>query len=586
MSAASHDLAYIRQRIQGHLSVIYPQLDSVAIGEKIVTAMGFRSSYRTPQQYANHWSEQDTFVITYGDSILSDTGEAPLQTLRRFMVERLENIITGVHVLPFFPYSSDDGFAVIHYKQVNQALGSWDDICALGSDFKLMADVVINHCSARSGWFENYKQGKHPGADYFVEADPAADLSEVVRPRTSELLKEVDTLSGKRWVWCTFGHDQVDLDFRNPEVLLEFVRLMRFYLDNGVQVFRLDAVAFLWKEIGTRCINLPQTHEIVRLLRTLIEHYREDAIIITETNIPNRENLSYFGNGNEAHLVYNFALPPLLLNTLVSGDCSYLRTWLMSLPPARSGTTYFNFVASHDGIGLRPVEGILSDDEIDALVATMEASGGRVSYRSLEGAPRPYEINISLFDALSRSLNGGEQYAVERFVCAHAILLALEGIPALYIHSLFATTNDYERMENAGHNRAINRRQWSESQLQTVLDDDSSHHHQVFNRIKALIRLRAQQPAFHPNATQFTLQLGDQLLGFWRQSQSRHQGIFVISNISEQPQHLSLASINLVELDEWQDLISGVRYDDLKSEVVLKPYQTLWIANAQPAQDA
>ncbi len=576
---SGHDLSYIRERIESHLSVIYPQHDVAAVAGKCITAMGFRGSYRTPEQYSNHWDQADVMVISYGDSILEDA-EKPLRTLHKFLDKYLSDAITGVHILPFYPFSSDDGFAVLNYRQVNESLGDWDDIAALGADYKLMADLVINHCSARSGWFENFKQRKHPGADYFYEAGPATDLSAVVRPRTSELLKEVDTLDGKRYVWCTFGHDQVDFDFSNPEVLLEFVKIVRFYLDNGVQIFRLDAVAFLWKQPGTSCLNLPQTHEIVRLFRTLVEHYRTDAILITETNIPNRENLSYFGNSNEAHLVYNFSLPPLLLNTLVSGDCSHLKSWLMSMPPAQAGTTYFNFIASHDGIGLRPVEGLMEDADVDALVAAMEEYGGKVSWRTLDkGLRRPYEINISLFDALSGTLKGKDDWAVERFVCAHTILLALEGIPAFYIHSLLATTNDYERLEHAGHNRAINRRQWQLTELESELADTGSHHRQVFLRLNSLIKLRARQAAFHPNATQFALHLGTEIFGFWRQSLNRSQGLFAINNISDQPQTISLADINLVEMDEWRDLISGESYPDLKQQVELQPYQSLWLSN-------
>ncbi len=154
-----------------------------------------------------------------------------------------------------------------------------------------MGDLVVNHCSSRSIWFENYKQCKHPGKDYFVTVDDDFDISNVVRPRTSPLLREVETFEGKKKVWCTFSHDQVDLNYENPDLLWEMIKTIKLYLDYGVRIFRLDAVAFLWKESGTTSIHLKQTHEMVRLFRTLIEHHSEDAIIITETNVPNAENL-------------------------------------------------------------------------------------------------------------------------------------------------------------------------------------------------------------------------------------------------------------------------------------------------------
>jgi sucrose phosphorylase len=402
-----------------------------------------------------------------------------------------------------------------------------------------------------------------------------------VRPRTSPLLREVETPEGTRHVWCTFSHDQVDLDFRNPEVLKQFVSIVRQYLDNGVRAFRLDAVAFLWKIPGTTSLNLQETHEVVRLLRTLVEHARSDAVLITETNIPNRENLSYFGNANEAHCVYNFSLPPLLVNTLITGDCAYLKQWMMSMPPAQNGTAYFNFIASHDGIGLRPAEGLLSDVELGTLIATMTLFGGHVSYRALDdGRSKPYEINIALFDALQGTTSGPDSWGMERFVCAHAIMLGLEGIPGIYIHSLLGTRNDYDRVENTGHYRAINRHQWDYDLLAAELGSENSSHGSVFRRLKKLLAIRREQVAFHPNATQFTLHLGGALFGYWRQSMDRRQSVFCVSNISTEPQLLALSAINLIDTEDWLDLISGEQIKDREQQLELQPYQTVWITNA------
>jgi sucrose phosphorylase len=339
-------------------------------------------------------------------------------------------------------------------------------------------------------------------------------------------------------------------------------------------------VAFLWKEAGTTCLNLPQTHELIRLMRTLIEHHSPRTIIITETNIPNRENLSYFGNANEAHVIYNFALPPLLLHTMMSGSNRYINNWLMSMPPAQDGTTYLNFIASHDGIGLRPVENILDDEEITKLTDSMMAFGGRISWRKLaDDQVKPYEINIALFDALSGTFDGKDDYQIDRFICAHAIMLGLEGIPAFYIHSLLATENDSDKMELSGNNRAINRHNWSCEALDRKLNDPTSHHHRVLERLKALIKLRTDQVAFHPNATQYTLHLGEQIFAFWRQSRKREQSIFCIYNISKQPQEISLRSINLVETDSWRDLLSDEPMAQRDQSIHLDPYRFLWITN-------
>jgi len=582
MLQATNPDAVPLERVRHHLEAIYhadpPDLDELAAA--LVALMRLESPCAEPEQYVNHWDQRDAIVITYGDS-LQCADELPLVTLKRFLDEHTDGVLSGVHILPFYPWSSDDGFSVLDYSSVNESLGGWEEISAIAGSYDLMADLVINHCSSRSLWFENFLKNLEPGKDYFFTASPGDDLSDVVRPRTTPLLRSVTAVDGERHVWCTFSPDQVDLDFRNPEVLKQFVAIIRQYLDAGVRIFRLDAIAFLWKVPGTNCLNLEKTHEVVRLLRTLVEYARPDTLLITETNIPNRENLSYFGNANEAHCVYNFSLPPLLVNTLVTGDCAYLKQWMMSMPPAQSGTAYFNFIASHDGIGLRPAEGLLSDDELDALIATMEGFGGHVSYRALEdGLQKPYEINISLFDALQGTVRGPDQLGVNRFVCAHAIMLGLEGIPGIYIHSLVGTRNDYQRLENTGHYRAVNRHQWDFDALQAALADENSHHGEVFRHIKALLAIRSRQAAFHPNATQFTLHLGSALFGFWRQSMNRRQSIFCISNITDQPQVATLSDINLIETEDWQDLIGGEQYVSRDGLLQLAPYQTVWISNA------
>ena len=574
----------LRFLVETHLAFIYdevnyPTLDRGQLTKRLISLMGLDENCLKPAFHKSIWDEGDIMAISYGDSILQNN-EPPLQTLNQFLTARLAGTINCIHILPFFPYSSDDGFSVIDFTQVNDSLGGWEHIEKIAAHFKLMSDLVINHCSSRSRWFDNFKQTKSPGNDYFVELDPTTDTSAVVRPRTSPLLREVETLDGKKYVWCTFSHDQVDLNFANPEVLCEFVQIIKLYLDRGIKIFRLDAVAFLWKEIGTSCVHHPKTHEIVRLLRTLIEHHPTNAILISETNVPNNENLSYFGNANEAHAVYNFSLPPLLINALLTGSSQHLKAWQMTMPPAQQGTFYLNFIASHDGIGLRPVEGLLSETEIDNLINTMQQFGARISWRAAEGGKnKAYEINVSLFDALQGTVKGPDQWQIPRFLCAHAIMLSLEGIPAFYIHSLVATNNYQEGVELTKHNRTINRYKWNKDDLNKQLDSDHTHHAKVFTQLKKLIDIRRKQPAFHPNATQFTLHLGDELFGFWRQSMQRDQSIFCMHNLTDQEICIPLASINLIALDKWTDLISNTPYDNLHKDLIFAPYQAIWLTN-------
>lgn len=566
-----------------HLERVYLEQDCELLAQQLISAMGLADDAYTAELHKNKWSETDIWVISYGDSVV-EQGKTPLTILKTFSDRFLKPEISGLHILPFFPYSSDDGFSVINYSQVNDSLGGWEDIEAIGKDYDLMADLVINHCSQRSLWFENFKQRKDPGKDYFFEADPNVDLSAVIRPRTSPLLRETQTLDGVRHVWCTFSHDQVDLDFSNPAVLREMVRIVRRYLEQGVRIFRLDAVAFLWKEIGGDCMHLPQTHELVRLFRTLVEAHTESAIIITETNVPNHENLAYFGNANEAHAVYNFSLPPLLLHALVTGTSEHLKRWQMSMPPAQAGTFYFNFIASHDGIGLRPANGLLSQADLDDLVNTMQSFGARISWRAVaDGKNEPYEINVALFDALQGTSKGADRWQSQRFLCAHAIMLALEGVPGIYIHSLLATPNDHDSVALTGQNRSINRHKWDFNELVGLLQDERTHHAKIFSELKKLLQIRTRQPAFHPNAVQYTLHLGDAVFAFWRQSISRDQSIFCLHNVTDQTVEIPLSSVNLTSLEQWVDLISGQTYGVEDENLVLTPYAFAWLSNRQMA---
>lgn len=570
-------------RLCGLIEQIYPDLDAKALSKEITSAFwpegaGYRSRARAPGH--NLWNEADTLVITYGNTLV-DGQHKPLDLLRDFLNRYLRGVINGVHILPFFPFTSDDGFAVTDYRLVNSQLGDWSDIQRIGEEFRLMSDLVLNHVSSLSTWFSEYRQGHAPYDKFFVEASPEDDLSEVVRPRTSPLLREVMTANGPKHVWCTFSHDQIDVDFHNPEVLLEFLRIMRLHIDNGVRIVRLDAVAFVWKELGTNCIHLPQTHAIVRLMRLLCDYAEERVVLMTETNVPNAENLSYFGNRNEAHMIYNFSLPPLLLHALLSGNSLHLNQWLMRMPPAQLGCAYLNFSASHDGIGVRGAEGLLSNNELDQMIQCVRAAGGLVSMRALaDGSQKPYELNITYFDALKGTIEGGEDgLQVARFICSQSIVMALEGVPAFYIHSLLATHNDHAGVEKTGVNRAINRHRWDYPELRALLDDPESLNAHVLAALKDRIAIRTAQKAFHPNATQFTMQLGDAFFGIWRQSPARDQSIFAINNLTSQDAEIPHISINLIEGEDWYDLLSGEKIDLSVPNIRFAPYQSRWISN-------
>ena len=555
-----------RERIMDHLAFVYGPETAQEVGPQLMAQLD-RFRERNPHLReqvlppAERLTERDAILITYGDQF-QEPEKPPLQSLEELLRERARDFLSGVHILPFFPYSSDDGFSVIDYKQVNPALGSWEDIHRIGRHFRLMFDAVINHISRESAWFQAFLRGEEPYKDFFIVVDPNTDLSSVVRPRTTPLLTPVETVEGVKYVWTTFSADQIDLNYANPQVLLAIIDVLLFYVEQGAELIRLDAVAFLWKEIGTSCIHLPQTHRIVQLFRAVLDDVAPGVLLITETNVPHEENISYFGDGtNEAQMVYNFALPPLTLHTFRTGDASKLSAWAATLDTPSDQTTFFNFMASHDGIGLRPVEGILEPAEIQALVELSLAHGGFVSYRANpDGSKSPYELNIVYFDAINDpNADEPQSVQVDRFMASQAILVGLMGVPGIYVHSLFGSRNWREGVKLTGHYRTINRQKFQRRALEAELDDPRHLRHQVFTRYRALLRARRGEPAFHPNGAQHVLQDQPAFFAFVRVAPDGRSRVLCIQNVTgeEQPFQANLGPFGFQAGAPVTDLLGG-----------------------------
>ena len=564
-------------RIQARLEKIYSDTDCSDLAAHIARLLQAFSDQRQPlRARQQRWDESDVILITYGNSI-QNGAEVPLQTLAQFLRQHLLDTVSTVHILPFFPYSSDDGFSVIDYRQVNPDWGEWQDIGALHQDFDLMFDLVINHCSRENLWFIDFVSNREPYTDYFIEVDPQQDVSAVTRPRNTPLLTPVYTHRGRRHVWATFSEDQIDLNFANPKVLLEFIQIFLFYIEQGARFIRLDAIAFLWKEISTCCLHLPQTHQVVKLLRDVVDLCAPDVVLITETNVPVVENLSYFGQSDEAHMVYQFGLPPLVLHALNRGNADFLSQWAADIPPLPEGCTYLNFTASHDGIGVRPVEGILPEREVQDLIDCMHRFGGFVSTKAnTDGSESPYEINISLFDACMGTRRGVDHYQVQRFLCAQSIMLAMQGIPAVYIHSLTATPNDLVHVEQTGRTRSINRKLWQLDELNVLLNNSVTPQAEVFNELRRLIAVRRRQPAFHPNARQRVIRINSDV--FIVQRSHSEQTLFAIANVTERILKLPLAALGFLP-PGCRDLIQP-ESEPLQEQLELAPYQVVWLSMA------
>lgn len=523
------------------------------------------------------WDESDVALITYADNIYS-SGELPVITLKRFAETYLKDVINIIHLLPFFPYSSDDGFSVINYREVDPNVGSWSAIRELQDHFDLMFDFVLNHVSQKSDWFREFTAGIAPGRHFFITEDPETDLSQVTRPRSSPLLTPFNTRNGKQWVWTTFSEDQIDVNFKEPDLLFEYLDIFFYYLSRKARILRLDAVAFIWKEIGSSCLHLPQAHEIVKLFRDLASEMAPRTLMLTETNVPHQENISYFGDGDEAHMVYQFSLPPLLLHALSTENTSYLQDWASNLKPPPKGCTYFNFTASHDGIGVRPLTGLIPEKELKHLVERVKNNGGKVSMkRNADGSESPYELNITYFDAFKRE---NESLHKAAFLCSQAIALSLQGLPAVYFHSLYGGRNWDKGFKQTQRNRTLNRQKWDYDELVGVLEDPGSIHYAIFKDYRLMLNIRRQVQAFHPDAPQVIHKTASEIFSFDRISLDGNRKVRCVFNCSSKDLSLDLKDIGECgKQTHWTDLISGQVFSDSNSSIYLAPFQFVWLAN-------
>jgi sucrose phosphorylase len=545
----------------------FPEATFARLLADIATA---REAIKLPRKA--HWDEQDVVLITYADQF-READKPTLSTFSRFYQQHLQSTFPLVHLLPFFPWSSDDGFSVIDYHQVDPLCGDWQDIARLHQETRLMFDFVCNHMSAHSAWFSHFLAQDPGWDDFFISMPPATDLSAVTRPRTSPLLTPFKMADGEtRFIWTTFSADQIDLNFANPEVLLRMVNVLLDYLKRGADYVRLDAVGYMWKTPGTRCIHLEKTHQLVKLFRAIADQVAPGTVIITETNVPHQDNISYLGNGHdEAQMVYQFSLPPLVLHAIHTGSARALRQWASALDLSSNDTTFFNFLASHDGIGLNPARGILSEVEIVALVRDLALEGALVSYKNNpDGTTSPYEINVTYLDALNRE-DDDDATRLKRFLLAHAILLVFPGVPAIYIQSILGGRNHYDGVRAAGHNRAINRQKYDLQQIEGDLAGGNWLRQQVYTRLGQLIQLRRRQPAFHPDNPMTLYESENAVLVLRRHQPESGDGLLCVFNLSGRSVETQLPMAHTL-----QDVVSGEKIDGTQP-VKLDAWQFMWL---------
>lgn len=549
-------------QIESNLQKLYPDQWQEVYGRVEKLIQEWKNKPFPSYPWVNN---QDILMIAYGDSFQKE-GMAPLAALKDFMDDEFGDVIGLIHLLPMFPYSSDDGFSVIDFREINPEYGSWNEIDQLKSRYNLMFDAVVNHVSQHSRYFKGYLQGEKPYDGFFIEADPKLDYSLVTRPRALPLLTPFETSRGTRYVWTTFSDDQIDLNYKNPDLLLEMLDVLLLYAYKGARLIRFDAIGFAWKELGTTCMHLPQVHQLVKLMRAVVQQCAPGCTIVTETNVPHKDNISYFGNGHdEAGMVYQFPLPPLVLYSFLSGDAERLTAWAKSLEQTTNDTTYFNFLASHDGIGMRPVEDLLTPEQRAMMVEQVLARGGEVGYRTLpDGSQAPYELNINYLDAVAADQKTPEDMA-QKFLASQCILLSMMGMPAIYYHSLVGSRGDRKGYETSGIKRRINREKLDVKPLAEQLHTEGTLRRYVAEGYKKLLRLRKEKQAFAPNSPQQVLDLGAGVFALVRGWEK--DKMLVLVNVTGCSQTLCMPFAG-------RDLVSGRQ---MAETITLEPWQYCWI---------
>jgi len=558
----------VNAKIKSLINFVYGESFSEAHLKMLLEKIDNAGSVITGKRKAG-WDEKDIVLITYADQF-SAPGEKALPVFTRFYNEWLSRSFSHVHLLPFYPWSSDDGFSVIDYHEVAPETGSWCDVAELKKSASLMFDFVCNHMSAKSQWFENYINQTPGYEDFFISVDPETDLSAVTRPRALPLLTPFTLHDGSvRHLWTTFSEDQIDLNFASPEVLIAMVDVLLHYLMEGARYIRLDAVGFMWKIPGTNCIHLEQTHRLIQLFRAITDRVAPGTVLITETNVPHKDNISYFGDGeNEAQMVYQFSLPPLVLHAVHCQDVRALCQWASSLKLPSMKTTWFNFLASHDGIGLNPLRGILPESEILSLVEKLQQEGALVNWKNNpDGTRSPYEINVTYLDALSAK-ESEDNERIARFILAHAVLLRFPGVPAVYIQSILGSRNDYDGVERLGYNRAINRKKYRAGEIDAELEDNKSLRHSIYHRLTQLIAVRRTEKAFHPDSQTIFETSGTHVFKIIRTADNGER-ITALFNFSNHQQNIHS------DIETGRELIAG---EDIRSTTLsLNPWQVMWI---------
>ena len=569
----------------------------------------------------------DVALIAYADSIGGAVG-SPLAALRRFVRRYLPaGTINTVHLLPFYPWDTDRGFSVQDYRAVDRRNGTWEEIEALAGEFDhLMVDLVINHASLDNPLVQGALTGDLRYRDFVIRFDDgeqpdASELAALTRPRPDPVLTRYNLVAtgghtratfdppategapdGEApvgvggWVWTTFSRPpnadgsaatrQVDLNFRNPRVLLEMLEVLLCYRGHGADWVRLDAAGYMWKELGTASIHHPNTHRLLQVLRDALAG-RADLVSVAEVNEPQDTILPYLGSpdaGVESDLVYQFAHFPLAVHALHSGDASHYKRWLGTQEPF-GGRQFITVFGSHDGMGRKPVLGLLPDADLERMVQDLVSGHGALpNYARQGGGGRIiYELCATPWSLINRAGAGEPLHLqVDRYVACAALGLVLRGVPAFYINGLLGVPNRLDPGQ-LDENRSINREQFDEAALYAELDDRGGQMALVLERLLHLIAVRAAEPAFDAGGPPLhVLDTPPAVIAVVADGDGRR--VVSLTNVSAAPQRFALDSVLFPGHGEVVELITGSarpRSAGAMRGLTMAPYEVQWLAGAR-----
>lgn len=425
--------------------------------------------------------ENKIMLITYADSMGKN-----LKELHEVLNKHYRDAVGGVHILPFFPSSADRGFAPMCYDKVDEAFGDFSDIEAIGKDYYLMFDFMVNHISASSEYFQDFLKNKESSEykDFFIRyskfwnGEPTQEQIDKIykrKPRAPYI--EAEFADGSREkIWCTFCEEQIDLDVTTDKTK-EFIRhTLKDMCRHGAAVIRLDAFAYAVKKADTSCFFIePDIWELLYDIEKIVKE--ENAEILPEIHEHYTIPMKIAEKG---FWIYDFALPVLTLHALYNHTGKYLKDWLEKCPMKQ-----FTTLDTHDGIGIVDVKDLLPDEEIETVKEQMYSQGANVkkiysseAYNNLD----IYQVNTTYYSALG---NNDDAYLLAR-----AIQFFAPGIPQIYYVGMLAGSNDIELMERTKNGRDINRHYYSAEEV------EKEQSRPVVQKLKELMVLRNTHPAF------------------------------------------------------------------------------------------